>query len=150
MTKQQRQQAILDIIEENACCRQEDLQRELKKRGIETTQATISRDIRQMGLVKLQRQPGVYTYVRRSEDALEEKSPYAEIFAHAVLSVDYAMNTVVIKCRTGMANAACAALDNMEHSNVVGTLAGDDTIFVLMRTEPDARRFSEKLLPLIR
>lgn len=151
MTKQQRQQVILEIIEQNECCRQEDLQRELQKRGIETTQATVSRDIRQMGLIKLQRQPGVYIYAKRSDSTSgEQTSPYAEIFSHAVLKIDYAMNTVVVKCRTGMANAACAALDSMELSAVVGTLAGDDTIFVLMRTETDAKNLNQELMRLVR
>lgn len=151
ITKQQRQRAILEIVERNECCRQEDLLRELRKRGIETTQATISRDIRQIGLIKLQRQPGVYTYVRRTGEELDGTNiPYAEIFGHAVVAVDYAMNTVAIRCRTGMANAACAALDNMRYPAVVGTLAGDDTIFVLMRTEADAKEMTAGLLPLIR
>lgn len=149
ITKQQRQQAILEIVDQHECCRQEDVQIELRKRGIITTQATISRDIRQMGLIKLQREPGDYVYVRRIAEG-NNGSPYAEVFSHAVLSVDYAMNTVVIKCRTGMANAACAALDNMELTAVVGTLAGDDTIFVLMRTELDAKNITAGLQPLIR
>ena len=145
MSKKQRQQALLEIIERNSCCRQEDMQFELQKRGIITTQATISRDIREMGLIKVQQEEG-YTYVRRQQTEHKTKNnPYTEIFIHAVLSVDYAMNTVVIRCRNGMANAACAALDSMEFSEIVGTLAGDDTIFILMRTEADARSICREL-----
>lgn len=148
MSKKQRQQALLEIIEQNSCCRQEDMQLELEKRGIITTQATISRDIRQMGLIKVQQGEG-YTYVQRQQSEHKTKdNPYTEIFAHAVLDIDYAMNTVVIKCRTGMANAACAALDSMEFSEIVGTLAGDDTIFILMRTEAEAKSISQELSEL--
>ncbi len=151
MTKQQRQQAIFEIIEQNECCRQEDLQRELQKRGIETTQATVSRDIRQMGLIKIQREPGVYVYAKRSDSTAKgEKNANVDIFTHAAMRIDYALNTVVIKCRTGMANAACTALDSMELHNVVGTLAGDDTIFVLMRTEADAKALCKELARHIR
>ncbi len=151
MTKQQRQQVILSIIEQNECCRQEDLQRELQKRGIETTQATVSRDIRQMGLIKIQREPGVYVYAKRADAPNEQPhNPNVDIFSHAAITTDHALNTVVIKCRTGMANAACTALDTMELQNVVGTLAGDDTIFVLMRTESDAKALCKTLGRLIR
>ncbi len=151
MTKQQRQQAIFEIIEQNECCRQEDLQRHLQMRGIETTQATVSRDIRQMGLIKIQREPGVYVYAKRNDTPTEEKvNPHVDIFTHAVVFADYASNILSIKCRTGMANAACTALDTMELHNVVGTLAGDDTIFVLMRTEADAKALCKELIRLIR
>ncbi len=151
MAKSDRQQALLEIIEKNEFCRQEDLQRELLKRGFATTQATVSRDIRQMGLIKIQSQPGVYTYVKRTaEEVKSNASPYTEIFSHSVLGIDYALNTVVLKCRNGMANAACAALDSMELTAVVGTLAGDDTIFVLMRTEEDAKIICRELAQFLR
>ena len=71
------------------------------------------------------------------------------IFSESVNSVDYAMNTVVVKCYTGMANAACAALDSIHWRGVVGTLAGDDTIFILMRDEAGAEEFVEQLNRLI-
>jgi transcriptional regulator of arginine metabolism len=151
MTKQQRQQLILQIIAENDCCRQEDLQLALEKHGVVTTQATISRDIRQMGLIKTQLKPGVYTYAAPDPSNQDEaENPFAGIFSHSVLKVDYAINTVVVKCRTGMANAACAALDSMEFDSIVGTLAGDDTIFILMRTELDAKSICAKLEELRR
>lgn len=73
------------------------------------------------------------------------KISFYSFFSDAVLSVDRAMNTVVIKCSTGMANAVCSKLDSVEYSGVVGTLAGDDTIFVLMRTEEDAVKLLEEL-----
>ena len=66
------------------------------------------------------------------------------IFEEAVLSVDYAMNTIVLKCRAGMAQGTCAAIDSVEHQGIVGTIAGDDTIFILVRSEADAKKLSKK------
>ena len=72
--------------------------------------------------------------------AAEEKS----LFEEAVLSVDYAMNTIVLKCRAGMAQGTCAAIDSVNHQGVVGTIAGDDTIFILVRTEDEAKKLSKQ------
>ena len=82
---------------------------------------------------------GVYRYAL-PPTAVAEKS----LFEEAVLSVDYAMNTIVLKCRTGMAQGTCAAIDSVNHEGVVGTIAGDDTIFILVRSEADARKLSKK------
>ena len=67
------------------------------------------------------------------------------IFNETIISIDYALNTVVIKCFAGMANAACAAIDSMSHDEILGTIAGDDTIFILCRTEEIASSFKNKL-----
>ncbi|MBQ6211418.1 MAG: ArgR family transcriptional regulator, partial [Ruminococcus sp.] len=82
---------------------------------------------------------GVYRYAMPAS-ALTEKS----LFAEAVVSVDYAMNTIVLKCRAGMAQGTCAAIDSVNHEGIVGTIAGDDTIFILVRSEADAKRLSKK------
>ncbi len=148
MNKQERQAVIMEIISAQKCCTQEDLLKELQKRNIFTTQATISRDIRQLGLVKIQNKPGVFSYAARSvpqDGALSGEDRTASILLQAVLSIDYAMNTVVVKCSNGMANAACVALESMGMDSVVGTLAGDDTIFILMRTEEGARQLCRSL-----
>ncbi len=71
------------------------------------------------------------------------------IFVDTVTSIDYAINIVVIKCHNGMAQAACAALDSMNYSNIVGTIAGDDTIFAVMRTEYDAKKLVKAFKELI-
>ena len=111
----------------------------LKERGIKTTQATLSRDIQQLNLVKQRDSNGEFRYAL-PPSAAEEKS----LFEEAVLSVDYAMNTVVVKCRAGMAQGTCAAIDSVDHREVVGTIAGDDTIFILVRTEEEAKKLSKK------
>ena len=82
---------------------------------------------------------GIYRYVLPKAKAAEKS-----IFADAVLSVDYAMNTIVLKCRAGMAQGTCAAIDSVHHSGVVGTIAGDDTIFILVRTEEDAKKLAKQ------
>lgn len=137
--KNRRLEAILDIISENPVSTQEQLIKLLRDRGISATQATLSRDIQQLSLVKTRDENGVCRYAVAAA-SMAEKS----IFAEAVLSVDYAMNTVVVKCRAGMAQGTCAAIDSVNHPGIVGTIAGDDTIFVLVRTESDAKRLSGK------
>lgn len=137
--KNRRQEAILEIIGEQPVATQELLIELLAKRGIATTQATLSRDIQQLSLVKQRDGKGVYRYTLPAAAAAEKS-----LFAEAVLSVDYAMNTIVLKCKAGMAQGACAAIDAVDHQGVVGTIAGDDTIFILVRSEADAKKLSKK------
>lgn len=137
--KNQRQEAILEIITENPVSTQEQLIEQLAERGISTTQATLSRDIQQFSLIKSRDENGINRYMLPAETAAEKS-----LFAESVLSVDYAMNTIVLKCRAGMAQGTCAAIDSVNHQGVVGTIAGDDTIFILVRTESDAKKLSKK------
>ncbi|MBR6242671.1 MAG: ArgR family transcriptional regulator [Ruminococcus sp.] len=143
--KHRRREAILEIINETPVTTQNQLIRLLAERGIITTQATLSRDVQRLSLVKSFDANGINRYVQ-SKNTENERS----LFEQAVLSVDYAMNTIVLKCRSGMAQGTCAAIDAVEHEGVVGTIAGDDTIFILVRSEADAKRlskiFSMKLL----
>lgn len=137
--KNRRHEEILEIIAERPVATQELLIELLAQRGIKTTQATLSRDIQQLSLVKQRDANGVYRYALPAA-AVAEKS----LFAEAVVSVDYAMNTIVLKCRAGMAQGTCAAIDSVNHEGVVGTIAGDDTIFILVRSEADAKKLSKK------
>ena len=137
--KNRRHEVILELITEQPVATQELLIKLLAERGIKTTQATLSRDIQQLSLVKQRDENGVYHYTMPAA-AVEEKS----LFEEAVISVDYAMNTIVLKCRAGMAQGTCAAIDSVEHQGVVGTIAGDDTIFILVRSEADAKKLSKK------
>lgn len=137
--KNRRHEAILEIIVEQPVATQERLIELLAERGIKTTQATLSRDIQQLSLVKQRDDKGIYRYTMPAA-AITEKS----LFEEAVISVDYAMNTIVLKCRAGMAQGTCAAIDSVEHQGVVGTIAGDDTIFILVRSEADAKKLSKK------
>lgn len=138
--KEHRLEIILDLISEFDIDRQEDLLRLLNERGFNVTQATVSRDIKTLKLIKHQDENGVYKYMKPTIN-----TPDTKLFTDAIVGTDYAINTVVLKCRTGMAQAVCASLDSMNYPDIVGTLAGDDTIFILMRSENDARAFSKKL-----
>ena len=134
-----RQTMILDIINKNDISTQEELAEELKRRNIVATQATISRDIRQLRIVKQLAPSGVYRYqtaVHPAEHQFSERLNV--IFKQSITSVDYAQNILVIKTMVGMANAAMAALDAMNIPEIVGTLAGDDTEFAVLRDTPSA------------
>ena len=133
MDKKQRQRAILKIISSQEVETQEQLGELLAEAGYPTTQATVSRDMRELKIRKGMAENG------------ENPPEYSSVFAQAVLSIDYAMNIVVIKCRPGLANAACVVLDDEAFGFVVGTIAGDDTIFVLTRTENHAVQLIELL-----
>ena len=137
--KNRRHELILEIISEQSVGTQELLIELLAEQGIKATQATLSRDIQQLNLVKQRDENGEFRYALPAA-AAEEKS----LFEEAVISVDYAMNTIVLKCRAGMAQGTCAAIVSVNHQGVVGTIAGDDTIFILVRTEDDAKKLSKK------
>ena len=143
--KNKRHNKILDIIQLQNVETQEMLQELLQDYGFKVTQATVSRDIKELKLIKKLDENGVYKYVSPLDSKIKQN-----IFMDTVMGVDYAMNTIVVKCHTGMAQAACAALDSMNYDNIVGTLAGDDTIFVLMKTEADAERLCRTFHRMIR
>lgn len=137
--KKQRQSKIIEIIESRGVSTQEDLKRYLEDSGIQVTQATLSRDINELRIRKQMSPNGAYIYVKGA--ALE----YPPMFKESVVDVVYACNTAVIKCHTGMAQAVCAMLDKMDCDEILGTIAGDDTIFALMKTESAAADFTREM-----
>lgn len=143
--KKERQAKILELVQWNEIETQEELQERLREVGCVVTQATISRDIKEMRLLKELSEHGTYKYSTGRKVSEEFAARFSGIFVESIQEVDYAMNTVVIKCYSGMANAACAAIDSMEWDGLVGTLAGDDTIFVLCRNEDSAILFTTNL-----
>lgn len=145
--KSKRQSKILSLIRDIAIDTQDMLQKLLSESGYEVTQATISRDIKELGLIKVPSPDGGSRY--SAPDSRTRQPEYSAILISAVISADYAVNTSVLKCHTGMAQAACAALDSIGFEQVVGTIAGDDTIFVLLRTERDARDFTAKIAAML-
>lgn len=149
--KQKRQEKILEIISNNNVTTQGNLMDLLKLNGFNATQATLSRDMRELRLVKVMGESGLYKYaVPSNEKVTELGTKFRSIFAEAVIGVDYAFHIVVLKCHTGMANAACAALDNMKIRDIVGSIAGDDTIFILLRTEQQALKFVSEIKQIIK
>ncbi len=147
--KRRRHEAILNIIENNNVTTQEELLDFLKKGGFNVTQATVSRDIKELRLIKTMDKNNNYHYTAIANGTDNISPKFADIFAHSVISIDYALNDVVIRCYTGMANAACMALDSMNWPDIVGTLAGDDTVFIITRNEESAEILTQKLNELI-
>lgn len=147
--KKRRHAKILEIINNMDIETQEELQSRLLGSGYDVTQATISRDIRELRLVKELSEKGRYIYTTGKKTSMDIIKRSGGIFGESIISVEYAVNTVCIKCFPGMAVAVCTAIDSMEWNGVVGTISGDDTIFVLCKTEDYAKMFTltmEKIL----
>ncbi len=139
MMKLGRQSVIMEIISERDIETQNQLMDALAERGVKSTQATLSRDIREMRLVKELGPNGNYRYVAGSKpDAMDFDQRLKKIFRESIISYDIAQNIVVIKTLPGLANGACSALDGMEIEGLVGTLAGDDTAFLAMKDNASA------------
>lgn len=148
--KNNRQSMILEIIAQENIETQEQLLNRLQERGITSTQATISRDIKQMHLIKEPVGQGVYKYaVSGNRTKLNIAEKLRTIFRESITSIDYAQNIVVLKTMPGLASAACSALDNMDISIMVGSLAGDDTAFLLMRDAEAAESFCDEIRAML-
>lgn len=145
--KQSRHQKILDIISKNEISTQDGLIEKLAEEGYVVTQATISRDIKRLHLTKRLSSSGKYIYSVTNQ--MLQNSRSQQLLADAVIKTDYAQNVAVIKCRVGMGSAVGAIIDQMDWDSVVGTIAGDDTIFVLLRTEEKAKKFQDTLNDLL-
>lgn len=144
--KNARQGEILNIIRTRDVDTQEQLLAELRQRGFSATQATISRDIKELRLVKALSPTGNYYYttpMQKEPEAAALNLDY--VFLESIRSVDFAGNFVVVKCYAGMANAVCVAVDTGTWDGLVGTIAGDDTIFLLLRTQRQAEEFADFL-----
>ena len=150
--KKNRHKKILSLIPEYNIDRQEVLLEYLNNAGFAVTQATVSRDIKELNLVKIVSSTGEYKYAQNTivEDTKATFNRFDYIFSESIKAVDYAMNTVVIKCHTAMAQAACEVFDSLKWDGVVGTIAGENTIFILMRTEEMAHNLNDKLKQYIK
>ena len=145
-----RQARILELIKQHTVATQEDLQALLKQNGFNVTQATVSRDIRELGIIKSEGSDGVYKYREvKAKEHIEISSKFSLILRQAVRSVAFANNLVVVKTYTGMGSAAGAAVDSMELSGVVGTLAGDDTLLIIAQDNVIAQEITDILNRLI-
>lgn len=147
--KEKRHSLILQLIKENEIDTQEELQMLLREKGIIVTQATISRDIKELRLVKTLGNDGKYKYVATPSEKDTFSTKLYDIFAGSVISVDYSFNIVVIKCPPGMAGGACAALDSMNWTGLVGTIAGDDTIIAVTTGLEASQSLTAELQSLI-
>ena len=148
--KNDRQAMILEIIGQENIETQEQLLTRLQARGFRCTQATISRDIKQLHLVKEPAGQGVYKYaVSGNRTTLNVAAKLRTIFRECIVSIDYAQNIVVVKTMPGLANGACSALDNMDMNDIVGSLAGDDTALLVMRNAEAAELLCQEIKDML-
>ncbi len=148
--KAQRQAKILEIVTTRDVETQEQLLEELNNAGVFSTQATISRDIRELRIVKELTKFGTYRYTTSSKDVVGAFSDRLNtIFKECTTSYDYAQNMVVIHTIPGLAAAAASAVDAMDMSFVLGTIAGDDTVFIVMRDTNAAAAFCGEIKNLL-
>ncbi len=144
-----RQAKILELIENFDIETQEDLAVRLENEGFAVTQATISRDIREMKLTKVASERGRQKYAVMSNSDVEVTERLHRVFKEAVVSIDYAQNLIVVKTLEGMGMAVGVTLDNIQNSEIMGTISGDDTVFCAMRTTSQAAVLIEKLYKII-
>ena len=143
--KTRRQTKILELIKKYEIETQEDLSSYLEQEGYQVTQATVSRDIRELKLTKVSLTGGRQKYVALLETSEDLSKKYERIFRDGFISMDIAQNILVIKTVSGMAMAVAAALDALQLYEVVGTIAGDDTIMCAARSTEDAIAAIDKL-----
>ncbi|MBV8879645.1 MAG: arginine repressor [Planctomycetaceae bacterium] len=146
--KADRQNAILDVIAKHAVATQAELKDRLRDRGIEADQATLSRDIRELGLVKASEDGAHYRYAPVESVAPPVHVKASTILARLVRKIECSGNLLVVKTDPGEASPVGLALDRMGWSEVVGTVAGDDTLLVVAREGTPARKLAKKILGL--
>ena len=146
-----RQEKILNLIKQQVMTTQDELQEALQNLGFNVTQSTVSRDIRELKIVKSRDKNGVYRYMSPSADTSINRngSQLEETFKRAVVDVVYSMNIVIVKCYPGMASSAGVALDNLFSDTILGSLAGDDTVIAVTSSDHDSITLAKELKKLI-
>ena len=148
--KSVRHNLILEIIDSMDIETQEELAEELKRRNVKVTQATVSRDIKELRLLKVLGEGGKYKYatVERAEKGMNDR--FIRILSESVLSIDSAGNLIVIKTLTASANAAGEAVDSMKWPEVLGSVAGDNTLLIITRSEAAVEALMQRFGELIK
>lgn len=147
--KIRRHTKIIEIIKKSNIETQEELASRLKEEGFDVTQATVSRDIRELNLTKISDIDGRQKYAILVKDSTAATARLNSVFNTGIESINYAQNIIVIKTLTGMAMAVAAALDSMENSDILGSIAGDDTIFCVTKDEENAVKMIERLKAMV-
>lgn len=147
--KKERHAKILELIKENDIETQEELAARLQNAGYGVTQATVSRDIRELKLTKSVAEPGKQKYIRSSKEADEMDNRYLRILKDGFVSMDMAQNILVIKTGSGLAMAVAAALDALDWWEIVGCIAGDDTIMCAIRSVEDTKKVMGKIRRIV-
>ena len=146
--KSSRQEEILQMIENNEIETQEELAARLREMGYKVTQATVSRDIKELRLIKIPGRRSAYRYARpdRRESVVNDRM--IRLLSDTTIDIDYAGQMIVVKTLSGSANVAAEAIDNMDWPEVLGTIAGDNTIFLAVRNESDTAEIAERIRKL--
>ncbi len=149
--KNRRQEVIVELIANNVLTTQDELQEALENLGFKVTQSTVSRDIKELRIVKAQDSNGFYRYhiAEKNNSAHRDRNHYEEMFSKSCIDVLYSMNTVIVKCYAGMASSVCVALENLFSDIILGSLAGDDTIFAITSCEKNSQILTDKIKKLI-
>ena len=148
--KNTRQKKILELISRHHVETQDELIEHLKAEGYHITQATISRDIRQLQLTKVMTSRGTYRYVAPKLEDMVANPKFHAVLADSVLKIEYAMNIIVLKTYPGLANAVAASVDSLTITDVLGCVAGDDTIMVVTKNENAAKSISERIKTMMK
>ena len=148
--KKNRHNTILEIIANQEIDTQEELARQLREAGYDVTQATVSRDIRELNLYKVSADGGKQKYaILRQEDSRHLEDKYIRVLKDGFSSMDMAQNILVVKTVSGMAMAVAAAIDAMRFQEIVGSIAGDDTIMMAVRTVDDTAKLMGRIWELL-
>ncbi|MEE1007668.1 MAG: arginine repressor [Agathobacter sp.] len=147
--KTSRQAKIIEIIQRHDVETQEELSEYLVEEGFCVTQATVSRDIRELKLTKISLSNGKQKYAVLKETGEDMTEKYVRVLQEGFVSMDMAQNILVIKTVTGMANAVCVAIDALKINEIVGSLAGDDTIMCAIRTVDDTPAIMKKIRKIV-
>ena len=144
--KIQRQTKILEIIENDNVTTQDEIQKKLNDNGFSVTQATVSRDIKELHIIKSLDKQGNYKYISGGKiETHKETNNIKAIIAHSIIDIQSANNLIVVKCKSGTANAACACIDELKIENVIGSIAGDDTILLITKDIDTAKDTADLL-----
>lgn len=149
LNKGQRHIRIREIITNNEIETQDDLVMHLKNAGYNVTQATVSRDIKELHLVKVPMQDGRYKYSLPADQRFNPIQKLRRALADAFVSIDGASHFLVVKALPGNANAIASLLDHLDWDELLGTISGDDTILLICRTEADREMIKERLLDML-
>ena len=149
MIKSERHEKILDLITSEIISTQFDLTKRLNECGFDVTQATTSRDLQELRVMKVLLADGTYKYAPSKEKDISISDKLESILGHCLVNVDYAVNIVVLKTMSGAAQAVGYALDSFVWDEIVGTICGDDTIMIVVRTEKCAKQLCSKLAKYI-
>ena len=148
MARSARQSKILDIIQAKEIETQDDLVRELRALNYDRTQATISRDIKELGLIKIMTDSKKYKYAYVDSSEQQVSSKFMSIYKEAIISIKTAQNLVVVKTLKGLSSAVSGFIDKLNLKNVMGTTYGDETVMIICSTNIDAEDVCDKLLEM--